>query len=205
MPLVSKIISSAILSQFAIRKMTGRNTIDISGAIGSAVSQYLVIPNMVSCVLNGVAGPIGNVNSVAIIGITPKVMSSMMYSKALTKDMKGRDLRSFFDAISSGLSQVFMTMYLTGTATGIAVGNGIGRFNLLSENSLSKLLYTYMLSKKMTGRDTIKLCDSISFGIVNHLKTSVTFTLSVVGAIAPVPPVGPVPIVGIPAVFTKII
>lgn len=204
MPLVSNIISTAILNQFAIRKMTGRNTVDISGAIGSAVSQYLILPNIVSCVLNGVAGPIGNVNSIAVIGIVPKVMSNMMYSKAITKNMDGRDLKSFFDAISTGLSQVFLTMFLTGTATGIAVGSGIGRFNLLSENMLSKLLYSFMLSKKMTGRDTIKLCDSISFGIVNHLKTSVTFTLSVVGAVAPVPPVGPVPVIGIPAVFTKI-
>lgn len=205
MPLVSTVISSSIQSQLALHKMTGRNSIDISGAIGSAVSQYFLLPNIVTCLLNGVAGPIGNVNSVAIVGLLPKAMGSLMYTRALSKGLKGRDLNTFFSSISAGLSQVFMTMILSGTAAGIALGSGVGTFSLINDSALSKLLYSYMLSKKMTGRDTIKLCDCISFGIVNHLRTSVTFTLTVVGPVAPPPPIGPVPVVGIPAVFTKII
>jgi hypothetical protein len=204
MPIVSQVISSAIQSQFLLRKLAGRDAIKLSGAIGSSVSKYLMMPNLVTCSLNGTAGPIGNINSVAVIGLVAPVMSGLMLSKAASKNFKGRDTKKFFDAISTGLSQVLMGMVLSGTAVGVAVGGGVGSFTALNDQVLSKLIYTMMLSKQLKGRDASSLCDCISFGIVNHLKTSVRFTVVVTGAIAPVPPVGPIPVVGIPSVFTKI-
>ena len=97
-----------------------------------------------------------------------------------------------------------MGMILTGTAAGIAVGGGVGNFTAVNAQALSKLMNAAMLSKQIKGRDITGLCDAISFGIINHLKTSVRFTTVVTGVVAPVPPVGPVAVTGIPSVFTKI-
>jgi hypothetical protein len=204
MPIASQIISSAIQGQFALRKMTGRDIPKMAGVIGASVSKYLMIPNMVTCSLNGTAGPLGNINSVVVAGLVPTVMSGLMLSKAASKKMTGRDVKKFFDAVSGGLCQVLMGMVLSGTAAGIAVGGGVGSFTALSDQALSKLMYSMMLSKKLNGRDAANLCDAISFGLVNHLKTSVKFTTVVTGVIAPVPPAGPVAVLGIPSVFTKI-
>jgi hypothetical protein len=204
MPIVSQTISGAIQGQFALNNLTGRDAIKLAGVVGSSVSKYLMIPNLVTCSLNGTAGPIGNINSVVVIGLVPSSMSGFMLSKAASKRLNGRDINKLFNAISTGLVQVLMGMVLSGSAVGIAVGSGIGMFTALNDKALSKLMYATMLSKQLNGRDTIKLCDCISFGIVNHLRTSVKFTTIVTGTVAPVPPVGPVPVAGIPSVFTKI-
>lgn len=204
MPIVSQAISSAIQGQFMLNKLTGRDAVKIAGAIGSSVSKYLMTPNLVSCSLSGTAGPIGNINSVAVFGLVPTAMSSFMLSKASMNKLTGRDINKFFSAISNGLTQVLMGMVLTGTAAGVAVGGGVGNFTALNDSALSGLMYAQMQAKQIKGRDAMKLCSCISFGIVNHLKTSVKFTTVVSGAIAPVPPVGPIAVVGIPSVFTKI-
>ena len=57
----------------------------------------------------------------------------------------------------------------------------------------------------MIGRDVTKIANCVAYGIVNQLKAGATFTVLVTGAIAPVPPVGPVPMAGLPAVFSKIV
>ena len=204
MPIVSKAISGAIQGQFALKKLTGRDAIKLAGVIGSSVSKYLMLPNLVTCSLSGTAGPIGNINSIVVVGLVPTAMSGFMFTKAVSKNLKGRDIKKLFDAISLGLVQILMGMVLSGSAVGIAVGGGTGTFTALSDQALSKIMYATMLSKQLKGRDAIKLCDCISFGIVNHLKTSVKFTTVVTGVIAPVPPAGPVAVVGILSVFTKI-
>jgi len=204
MPIVAKLISSAINSQLSLNTLTGRDAIKLAGVIGSAISKYLMIPNMVTCSLSGVVGPIGSINSVTVAGLVPAAMSGFMYSKAISKNLKGRDVKKLFDAVSMGLTQVLMGMVLSGSAVGIAIGTGVGNFTALSEQALSKLLYATMLSKQLKGRDAVKLCDCISFGVVTHLKTSVKFTVVVTGVIAPVPPAGPIAIAGVPSVFTKI-
>lgn len=204
MPVVSKAISGAIMGQFAIQQIKGRDAVKMADVVGTAVAMYLVTPNLVTCSLNGTAGPVGSINSVAVFGLVPTAMSGFMFAKAASKNLKGRDIKKLFDAISSGLSQILMGMILTGTSAGIAVGAGVGSFTALSDKALSSLMYSAMLVKQLKGRDAQKLCDCISFGIVNHLKSSVRFTTVVTGAIAPVPPVGPVAVMSIPSLFTKI-
>ena len=204
MPVAAPLLSGAIFSQMNVQRLTGRDGNKLASAIASAVAKYLVIPNLVSCSLTGTAGPVGSINSITVVGLVPKAMSSFMLSKAYSKKLKGRDISKLCDAISNGVCQVLQGMILSGTAAGIAVGGGTGRFTAVSVSALSKLMFLAMQSKQINGRDISKLCDAISFGIIKHLKTSVKFTTVVTGAIAPVPPVGPVAVTGIPSIFTKI-
>jgi hypothetical protein len=204
MPIVSKAISSSIQGLLSLNSLTGRDAIKLADVIGTSVATYLVTPNIVSCSLNGTAGPIGNISSMAVIGLVPTAMSGLMLSKAASKKLNGRDIKKLFDSISNGLSQILRGMVLTGTAVGIAVGGGVGSFTAVNTTTLSNLMYSLMLSRQLTGRDAANLCESISFGIINHLKSSVRFTVIVTGIVAPVPPVGPVAVIGIPSLFTKI-
>lgn len=204
MPVATQILYGAIYSQMNAMRLTGRDNSKIANAIASSVAKYLVLPNLVTCSLTGTAGPVGSINSVAVVGLVPKVMSGLMVSKAYSKNLKGRDISKLFDAISNGTCQVLQGMVLSGTAAGIAVGGGTGSFTAINASALSKMMFLNMQSKKINGRDISKICDCVSFGIANHLKTSVKFTTLVTGAIAPVPPAGPIAVMGIPSIFTKI-
>ena len=204
MPLSASLISGAILTQFTARKYTGRNVIDLSNAVGAAVASYLMIPNLVTCTLSETVGPLGNINSLAVAGLIPTSMSNFMYTKALSKKLKGRDLNGILSAISLGLVQILSAMILSGTAIGIAIGAGTGKFTAVSDQALSKLLVAQMLRYNIKGRNAIDLADSIAFGLVKQLQTATTFSVVATGVIAPVPPTGPVAILGVPSVFTKI-
>jgi len=204
MPVVPTAITAAINAQFAAVGFSGRNDFDIAVAIGNGVGNYMITPNLVTGTLSGTAGPTSSVSSLAVIGLVPQVMSGFMVQRAAGSDVRGRDVFKFFNAVSTGIVTVLQTAFLTGTAVGIGPGGGIGRFTTVNEQAISSLVNAQFVAKNITGRDAFKIANAIGFGIANHLRTSVTFSLVAMGAVAPVPPVGPVPVAGIPTVTTKI-
>jgi hypothetical protein len=204
MPVQANLISTAIKAQFAASGFTGKNDKDIADSVGGAVAKYLVIPNLVSCTLNGVMGPIGQISSIMIVGIVPQVMGSLMITKAASLKFTGTKMTTFFNAIASGVSQVLLGMLLSGNAVGIAVGAGTGKFTAISDQPLSKIILAEMLSRRLTGKNNKDIANIVAFGIANHLKSSATFTVMTTGAIAPVSPAGPVSVVSIPSIYTKI-
>jgi hypothetical protein len=159
---------------------------------------------MVTCTLTGTVGPFGSVTSTVVIGLVPSAMSSLMLNKAALKGFNGRDIKKFFDAISKGLVFSLYGMILSGKAAGIALGGGLGTFTALSDTLMSKAMGSRMRIKRINGRDIQGLCDCISFGVVNHLKTSVKFQVLVTGTVAPTPPTGPLAALSIPSIYTKI-
>jgi len=206
MPVTGPTLTAAIVSQLVPNSMKGRDATKLASAVGTAVGNYVITPNLMSATLSGVAGPVGTVQSVAVAGFEPNSMSSLMYTKALTPGIKltGRDIGKLFIAVSTGLVQVLSTMIVTGTAAGIATGAGVGFFTKLSEPALTNLINAQMKLKGFTGRDTGKLAQCISYGLVTQMSTIVKVTLTSAGAVAPVPPVGPVAVAGIPTVFNKV-
>jgi hypothetical protein len=204
MPLTSSGLSQSILNQFKIFNFTGRSVNDIARSVGSSVYNNLTRPNMVTCSLNGTVGPIGSITSTVVVGLVSSAMSSLMQSKAALKGFKGRDVKKLFDAISNGLVIILYQMILSGKAAGIAIGVGIGTFTALNDSLMSKEMSSKMKIKNINGRDMQSLCDCISFGIVNHLRTAVKFQVVASGTIAPVPPTGPLAAVSIPSIYTKI-
>lgn len=198
-------IGSAIKGQMALLGLTGRDTGKLASAAGNAVFTHVVVPNVSTASVTGTAGPLGTIIHVAVVGIVPVVMSGIMKTKAASFGWSGRDMGKLFTAISNGLSISLSAMQLTGTVAGCAVGGGTSRFYGLSSTVLSNLMKLQMTGRSITGRDMSKLCDIISSGVVTHLKQSATFTITVAGAVAPVPPTGPIAVAGIPSVFTKIV
>ena len=204
MPVTGKLLSAAILGNCTARGIKGRDIGAIADAIGSSVATHVTTPNMVTCTLAGTAGPTGSITSVAVVGIVSKAMAATMQGKAAILNMTGRELVKLFDGISAGISQVLLGMVLTGTAAGCAVGGGTGKFVALNSTVLANLMKTQMTTKNIKGRDMPSLCDCVSFGVVTHLKSSATFSVVVAGAIAPVPPVGPLAVAAIPSITTKV-
>jgi len=205
MPIAAKAIAGAIFAQFGARKYTGKNAIDIADAVGAAVATYIKTPNLVSCSLSGVAGPVGQITSLSVVGLNPTTMAKGMIAVATSKRLLGRDMQGLLNAISTGLAQTLMAMYLTGTAAGIATGAGTGMFSAVVGQNLSGLMYAQMASRKIIGRDYKNICDSISYGLATHLKTSVQFSVLCAGAVAPVPPTGPIAVAAIPSLTTSIV
>ena len=204
MPVQANLISSAIMAQFAINSFTGKNDRDIADSVGGAVAKYVIIPNLVSCSLNGVMGPVGQISSITVVGIIPQVMGSLMITKAASLKFKGTKMIPFFNSIASGVSQVLLGMVLSGNAIGIATGAGTGKFTAVNAQILSKLILAELLRRRMTGKNNKDIADIVAYGIANHLKTSATFTVMCTGVIAPVSPAGPVAVVAIPSIYTKI-
>jgi hypothetical protein len=184
MPLSPTLLSGAIKFQMAGVGFAGRDMFKLADAIGRAVFIHVSTPNMTLSSLAGTIGPVGTVNNVApVVGIVPTVMSNLINANGLQSGFVGRDLRKLSQAISFGLSQVLLTMVLNGSAIGVSVGGG---------------------SAKFAGRDMFKLATMVSTGVVMHLMSSATFPVVSVGVIAPIPPVGPLPIAAVPTVFSKI-
>lgn len=204
MAISSTLISSAISTQFLARKFTGRNATDLANAIGLGLFTYLMTPNLVSCSLVGTAGPVGNISSIVVAGLVPTSMSGFMTQKA-AKKLRGRDAMGLFSAISTGICTSLTAMMLTGTAVGVALGSGVGSFTAVNAQALSQQIALQMRVRKLLGKNNVDLADAVAFGIVQQLKTSTKFTLLVTGAIAPVPPVGPVAVASIPSIFTKVV
>ena len=205
MPISPFLIAKAIQDQFKIREMRGKNISDISSSVGAAVSRILLTPNIVTCTTGGVAGITGVVNSTSLVGLIPQKMSAEMYHKARNKEVKGKVSSKFFEAIAHGVSQQLYTMRLLGNVFGCAVGTGVGTFNtLLKQSVLHSYLSQEMRNRKIIGRDAGNISEIISFGIVTHLLSSVKFNVIVAGAPFPIPPLGPIPVAGIPTVQTNL-
>jgi hypothetical protein len=207
MPVTGKLITGAIMANFASKKILGRDAVSIADAVGAGVAMHITTPNMLSFTCAGTAGPTGTASSIVVAGIIPTAMTALMMSRAaqLGMGIGGRDMMSMFSAISTGVGTVLNGAVVTGTFVGLALGGGVAKLTKINAQALKGLIQANMASKGMLGRDVTKIADCISFGIINQLKAGATFTILVSGAIAPVPPVGPVPMAGIPAIFSKIV
>jgi len=204
MPVTGAFISAAIKANMAPRSIKGRDAGSLADAVGMSVAVHVTTPNMVSCTLNGTAGPLGAITSLAVAGVVGKAMAGLMAVKGQSKRLTGRDVATLFDAVSAGIAQVLMGAMLTGTCIGCAVGAGTGKFTALNAKTLSGLILMNATARSFRGRNMGDLADCIAFGVVNHLKSSTTFSVLAAGAISPVPPTGPMAVAGIPSVTTKV-
>ena len=206
MPVVGKLISAAIMGNFASKSILGTNAIDIADGVGASVATHITTPNMLSFTCSGVAGPTGTATSVAVAGIVAVAMSNFMRARASQVGLGagGRDIGSLFSAIANGVSQVMMGSIVQGTFAGLAVGGGTAKLTLINAQVLTKLMQANFASKGLIGRDINKIADCISYGVVNQLKAGATYTIVVSGVVAPVAPAGPVAVSGIPAIYSKI-
>lgn len=198
-------IGASIYAQCVSSGFSGRDLQSLCSATGNGIFQEVLIPNLATCTVNGTAGPTGTIIHITVLGMVPTVMSGLMSGKAATVGFKGRDMIKLFGAVSRGVTISLSAMQIQGATVGCAVGAGTGRFYGLQANALGVFIKAQDAVKRLLGRDIIKLADIFAFGIATHLSQSATFTVSVAGAIAPVPPAGPVSVVSIPTVFTKIV
>lgn len=205
MAISSLSIGNQIYGMTSLVGFTGRDLRKLCTALGSAVYNHILLPNLVTATVNGTAGPVGTIIHVAVVGIVPTVMSNLMKVKAAQVGFKGRDMGKLFTGVSNGVFSSLSAMQLQGTVAGCAVGAGTGRFIGINARAMGALIKGHEILKDIKGRDIVKLADVFSFGIVTQLKQSATFTVTVAGAVAPVPPAGPVAVVSIPSVFSKII
>jgi len=141
MPIVPQAMSGLIFMNETGVALTGKNTKDIADAVAQALSTYVLTnPSLISFFLSGTAGPVGNLTSVAVAGIIPQGMSSLMLTRALSKGLRGRSLKNLFDAISIGVSLHLSGMLVTGLTAGIAVGSGFGKFTYINDLVVSNML-----------------------------------------------------------------
>ena len=204
MPLASKLFAGSVFPQFGAQSFTGKVDTDLATAISSAIVTHLKTPNIVSCTLNGVVGPIGSITSIGpVIGVIPVTMAGFMNSKAASKRIIGKNALQLFSAVSNGLTPMLTSLILTGKAAGIATGGGIGSFSMLNEKALSGLIFAQFLKKQIKGKNAKDLAECISFGVVKQLKIA-KIPVICTGAVAPVPPVGPSPAVNIKSILTTL-
>lgn len=205
MAISGQAIGAAIFGQCSAVGFTGRDLQSLCSATGNAVFQTVILPNLATCTLNGTAGPTGTIIHITVLGIVPTAMSGLMNAKAAAVGFSGKEMSKLFSAFSRGLSTSLLSMQMTGTVAGCAVGAGTGKFYGLQAAALGSAIKAQHTAKTLTGKESGKLADILAHGIATHLSQSATFTVSVAGAIAPVPPAGPVSVASIPTVFTKIV
>jgi hypothetical protein len=203
MPVTSSIFTTSIQSQLLAHNIRGRDFSKLAQAVGSALGTFFSTPNLVTCYLSGLAGPQGSVIGFFPQGVNASSMLTFM-DKKHSPSLHGRDISTIFSCFANGVSLVENTMILSGTVIGCATGTGTGKFFGITYSTLTALTTPYILQLSIKGRDMLSFVDAICFGIVMHLLTSVTFTVTSVGVPAPTPPTGPVSVFNIPSVTTQI-
>lgn len=201
MPLSSNTISTLIQSFMKIPLFTGKMDKNLADAIAIGLFTYLKTPNLVNFQLNGTAGPVGTVTSITIAGVVSNTMSVLMKKSRFT----GKNWKDLTDAISKGVAAAIQIAMVNGTASGCAVGVGTGRFLQMNASALSSRIKATAAFKSIRGSKKDQMVDAIAFGICTHLKSTPTVTVSIAGAIAPVPPAGPVAVTAIPTIYNTII
>jgi hypothetical protein len=199
-------MAGLILANESAKSFTGKNDMDIANAVASALSTYVIsTPSLVQFTLSGTVGPVGQVTSIVVAGIVPQAMAGLMFTKAASLGLRGKNTLQLFQAISNGVCTHLQTMQVTGTTAGLAVGGGVGRFTFINKAAVKGLLQVNFLGKLIKGKNAPDIIESIAFGFTNHMKSAPVVSAVVAGAIAPVPPAGPVAVAGIPTVINKII
>jgi hypothetical protein len=206
MAIVKTTAASLIFANESAKSFTGKNAFDIADAVaGGLVTYTLSTPNLISFFLSGTVGPVGQIISISVAPIVPVAMANLMYAKGLSLGLKGKNILQLFQAISTGVSVHFQAAQVSGSTVGLAVGGGTGKFLYIVEQNVYNLVRLNLLGKVFTGKNRDNLAQAIAFGFTNHMKQSPTVTVTVVGAIAPVSPAGPLAIAGVPTVFNKIV
>lgn len=187
------------------KSFKGKNDRDIASAVANALVTYVIsTPSLITFTLSGTVGPVGSVTGVKVSGISGQLMATAMITKANSLRLSGKNMIQFFQAISAGVATHLKVMQVTGTASGIAVGTGTGRFTKIAKPAVKSLLNINFLGKQIRGKNAKDIIESIAYGFTQHMKSVPTVTAIVAGAISPTPPTGPIPITGIPTIYNKI-
>ena len=126
-------------------------------------------------------------------------MSSLMWLKAASYGLSGRDIKKLFDSVSFGVVNTTKSIVMQGTIIGAGPGSGTGKIIGLIPQSLEALIWAQSTFRLLSGNKLKALISSISFGICNHIMTNGVVTITDMGIVAP-PPVGPVTIPAAPGI-----
>ena len=116
--------------------------------------------------------------------LVPSTMKSLIIAKASSVTIAGDKLSYFISAIASATCQYVLSASIV-NSTNIALGPGrgtqTGRVTGLVPSGMSVLMVAKAVASGLSGRDIKKLFDSISFGVVNAMK-SVLLQGTIIGA-----------------------
>lgn len=108
--------------------------------------------------------------------IVPTAMSGLMMAKGASLTLSGTKLNSLTSGISSAVaSYVLSASFVTSINNALGPGSGTftGRISGLNPSTMSKLMSLKASALGLSGRDLSKLFNSVSFGVVQALKTAV--------------------------------
>lgn len=135
----------------------------------------------------------------------PPAMQALIQLKAASQLMAGNKLSALVSAISSATCQYILTASIinsTNIVLGPGTGTQMGRITGLIPSIMSSTMLLKAASQGLTGRDLKKLCDAISFGVINSLNTVIMQGTVIGGG----PGTGTGKIVGlVPAVLANLI
>jgi hypothetical protein len=199
MPLVPMQMQSLMQLKATSEVMAGNKLPDIVSAVSAATCQYIIAFSIINST-NIVVGPGSGTQTGIITGLIPQAMSSLMFLRASSQGIAGRDLPKLFDAISFGVTTSIMTsVVVQGTVIGGGPGTGTGKIMGLVPTGLETLIMAQEIFRLISGSKIREIISSIAFGICNHIMSTGTVVLTDIGVFTP-PPVGPVPIPAAPGI-----
>lgn len=115
--------------------------------------------------------------------LIPTAIQGLIQGKAASKSMAGSKFPSMVQAISTGASMHVLST-ATVTSTNIVAGPGagvqIGRIVGVNPSAMTSLMMSKAAAAGISGRDTMKLMESVAFGVCNSLN-AVIMQGSVIG------------------------
>jgi hypothetical protein len=105
--------------------------------------------------------------------LLPPTMQGMIQLKASSTLMSGSKFPTLASALSSAICQyILMSAVVNSTNQAMGPGGGsqIGRIVGVNPSGMSAMMMLKATSKGIVGRDTRKLFDAVSYGVVNSLQ-----------------------------------
>jgi len=106
--------------------------------------------------------------------LIPSAMKNFVLAKAISLIIAGEKMPDFTDAVSKATCSYVLassTSITTNIALGPGGGTGTGRVVGLIPSIMSVMMRTKAISMGLWGKDSKKLFDSISFGVVQAMNT----------------------------------
>jgi hypothetical protein len=193
MPFLPQPMSALIQIKAGSQLIAGGKLPAMVSAMSSAICQYFLTAPVVNST-NNVLGPGAGTQVGRIKGLTPSKMASYMMTKAMSKNIVGKDLERLCKSVATGVVNSLNLVVIQGAVIGGGPGTGTGRVYNLVPSLLTAMIMAQESFKLIGGSKLKDMISAMSFGLCTYLMTFGSVDFVCIGAAAP-PPAGPVPIV----------
>lgn len=198
MPFLPQPMQALIQLKAGSQLIAGSKLSALVSAMSSAICQYFLSAPVVNST-NNVLGPGAGTQIGRIRNLSANKMASYMMTKAMSKNIVGKDLERLCRSVATGVTNSLNTIVVQGSVIGGGPGTGTGRIYNLVSSVLTSMIMAQESFRLIGGSKLKDMISAMSFGLCTYLMAFGSVDIVCIGAAAP-PPAGPITIPAAPGI-----